>query len=306
MLTLVDTGVALLHAINERVANAWEEKGRPMPHSLRPALAIGVMLVAVYAATAVGLVDLIAKGYGTLTWWYFLAVYVLPLMTRGLWLLWRHHARGAALPSPTSRAPHSPVRFPRGHRDEHQVVDPVRRHRRRITGHGDGRGSHDAGRLRPAGRGGDAFARRSSMAIAVVQGGQIVHAKGYGVRRLGSPEAVDADTIFPTGSTGKAVTAAALAVLVDDGKLGWDDKVADHLPEFRMYDPWVTREMTVRDLLLHRSGPEAWARATCCSSRAPRAAAPTSSARCATSGRRPASAAATPTTTSCTSSPASW
>ena len=92
------------------------------------------------------------------------------------------------------------------------------------------------------------------MAIAVVQGGEIVHARGYGVRRLGAPAAVDADTIFPTGSTGKAVTAAALAILVDDGKLGWDDKVIDHLPDFRMYDPWVTSEMTVRDLLLHRSG----------------------------------------------------
>src|SRR5690606_32424620 len=69
MLTLVDTGVALLHAINERVANAWQEKRRPMPRALRPALAVGVMLVAVYAATAFGLVDLIAKGYGTLTWY---------------------------------------------------------------------------------------------------------------------------------------------------------------------------------------------------------------------------------------------
>lgn len=92
------------------------------------------------------------------------------------------------------------------------------------------------------------------MAIAIVEGGEIVHAKGYGVRRLGAPGAVDADTIFPTGSTGKAVTAAALAILIDDGKLGWDDKVIDHLSDFRMYDPWVTREMTVRDLLLHRSG----------------------------------------------------
>ncbi len=92
------------------------------------------------------------------------------------------------------------------------------------------------------------------MAIAIVEDGEIVHAKGYGVRRLGAPERVDADTIFPTGSTGKAVTAAALAILVDDGKLGWDDRVIDHLPDFRMYDPWVTREMTVRDLLLHRSG----------------------------------------------------
>lgn len=92
------------------------------------------------------------------------------------------------------------------------------------------------------------------MAISVVKDGQIVHARGYGVRRLGGTEPVDADTIFPTGSTGKAVTAAALAILIDDGKLAWDDRVIDHLPDFRMYDAWVTREMTVADLLLHRSG----------------------------------------------------
>ena len=92
------------------------------------------------------------------------------------------------------------------------------------------------------------------MAISIVKDGNVVHAKGYGVRRLGGSEPVDADTIFPTGSTGKAVTAAALAILIDDGKLSWDDRVADHLPDFRMYDAWVTREMTVGDLLLHRSG----------------------------------------------------
>jgi len=91
MLTLVDTGVALLHAINERAAKSFEERQRPMPHALRPALATGVMLVAVYAATAVGLVDLIAKGYGTLTW-FFLAIYVLPLMTWGVWLVWGRNA----------------------------------------------------------------------------------------------------------------------------------------------------------------------------------------------------------------------
>ena len=88
MLTLVDTGVALLHAINERVAGAFDERRRAMPRALRPAIAVATMLLAVYAATAVGLVDLIARGYGTLTW-YFLAIYVLPLMTWGLWLLWR-------------------------------------------------------------------------------------------------------------------------------------------------------------------------------------------------------------------------
>ena len=78
-----------------------------------------------------------------------------------------------------------------------------------------------------------------------------------GVRRQATrlaASAVDADTIFPTGSTGKAFTVAALGILVDQGKIGWDDKVIDHLPGFQMYDPWVTREMTIRDLLVHRSG----------------------------------------------------
>ncbi|HKD55374.1 MAG TPA: serine hydrolase [Steroidobacteraceae bacterium] len=92
------------------------------------------------------------------------------------------------------------------------------------------------------------------MAIAIVENDQVTFARGFGVRALGKPERVDADTIFPTGSTGKAVTVAALAVLVDEGRIGWDDKVIDRLPGFQMYDPWVTREMTIRDLLVHRSG----------------------------------------------------
>src|SRR5678815_4156545 len=92
------------------------------------------------------------------------------------------------------------------------------------------------------------------MAIAIVENGKITLARGFGVRTLGKPEKVDADTIFMTGSTGKAITTAALATLVDAGKLHWDDKVADLIPGFQMYDPWVTREMTVRDLLVHRSG----------------------------------------------------
>ncbi len=92
------------------------------------------------------------------------------------------------------------------------------------------------------------------MAIAIVENGKVTLAKGYGVKKLGSPDPVDADTIFPTGSTGKAFTVADLAILVDQGKIGWDDKVIDHLPGFQMYDPWVTREMTIRDLLVHRSG----------------------------------------------------
>lgn len=92
------------------------------------------------------------------------------------------------------------------------------------------------------------------LAIAVVEDGEVILAAGHGVRELGSRRAVDADTIFPIGSCSKAFTAAALAVLVDDGKIGWDDPIIDHLPAFRMHDAWVTREMTIRDMLVHRSG----------------------------------------------------
>lgn len=92
------------------------------------------------------------------------------------------------------------------------------------------------------------------MGAVIVEGGKVALARGYGVRRLGAPERVDADTIFPIASAGKAFTTADLALLVDEGRLGWDDKVVDRLPGFQMYDPWVTREMTVRDLLVHRSG----------------------------------------------------
>lgn len=92
------------------------------------------------------------------------------------------------------------------------------------------------------------------VSIAIVENGKPTLAKGWGVREIGKPDPVGPDTIFGTGSTGKAFTVAALAILVDEGKLKWDDKVIDHMPDFRMWDPWVTREMTVRDLLVHRSG----------------------------------------------------
>lgn len=91
-------------------------------------------------------------------------------------------------------------------------------------------------------------------AVAIVENGQVTLARGYGVRKLGSPEPVDADTLFQIGSTTKAFLSAAIAILVEEGKLGWDDKVIDHLPSFRMYDAWVTRELTIRDLLTHRAG----------------------------------------------------
>jgi uncharacterized membrane protein YkvI len=88
LLTLVDTGVALLHSINERVAKIYEEKAQPMPRLLRPALAVAIMIGSVYAASAIGLVDLIAKGYGYLTY-AFIALLIVPVLTIGLWRLLR-------------------------------------------------------------------------------------------------------------------------------------------------------------------------------------------------------------------------
>lgn len=92
------------------------------------------------------------------------------------------------------------------------------------------------------------------LAIAVVHGDTVVLAKGYGVRRVGRPEPVDAHTLFAIGSTTKAMTAAIMGMLVDAGRVGWDDPVIDHLSAFRIQDPYVTREMTIRDLLTHRGG----------------------------------------------------
>lgn len=92
------------------------------------------------------------------------------------------------------------------------------------------------------------------IAVAVVKDGQVMVAKGYGVRKLGDPAPVDAQTLFGIASNTKAFTAAALAILVDGGKINWDDPVTKYLPSFQMYDTYVTREMTVRDLLVHRSG----------------------------------------------------
>jgi CubicO group peptidase (beta-lactamase class C family) len=92
------------------------------------------------------------------------------------------------------------------------------------------------------------------IAIAIVKDGQVLAAEGFGVRRLGDPAPVDGRTLFEVASNSKAFTAAALAMLVDEGKLAWDDPVTKHLPDFQMYDPYVTHEMTVRDLLTHRSG----------------------------------------------------
>ena len=92
------------------------------------------------------------------------------------------------------------------------------------------------------------------LAIAVVKDGRVVFAKGYGVRELGKPDLVDTTTLFAIGSTTKAMTSAAIGMLVDEGKVRWDDPVTNYLPGFQLKDPWATREITVRDLLTHRAG----------------------------------------------------
>ena len=92
------------------------------------------------------------------------------------------------------------------------------------------------------------------VAVAIVKDGQVVLERGYGVRKLGEPAKVDEHTMFAIASNTKAFTAAALNMLQDEGKLKTTDRVIDHLPWFRMSDPYVTREMRIRDLLAHRSG----------------------------------------------------
>jgi CubicO group peptidase (beta-lactamase class C family) len=92
------------------------------------------------------------------------------------------------------------------------------------------------------------------LAVAVVKGDEVVYLKGVGVREQGQSEPVTPETIFPIGSLTKAVTATALAQLIDDGKAGWDDPVRKHLSWFRLADPLADRDVTLRDLLCHRTG----------------------------------------------------
>ena len=92
------------------------------------------------------------------------------------------------------------------------------------------------------------------MAVAVVRNDSVLVAKGYGVRELGRPGLVDQNTVFDAASLTKSFTAAAVAMLVDEGKMRWDDPVAQHLPELVLPDPYLTRNATVRDFLSHRTG----------------------------------------------------
>ncbi len=92
------------------------------------------------------------------------------------------------------------------------------------------------------------------LGLAIVQDGEVVYARGYGVLRKGEETPVDENTLFGVASVSKAFTAAAVGLLVEDGLLDWDDPVVKHLPGFELYDPAVTRTVTIRDLLSHRVG----------------------------------------------------
>ena len=94
----------------------------------------------------------------------------------------------------------------------------------------------------------------AGVAIAVVKDGKVIHKRGYGVRSIKSKQRVNERTQFAIASNSKAFTTAALAILVDEGKLSWNDKVVDYIPEFKMYDDYVTQNFNIKDLLTHRSG----------------------------------------------------
>src|SRR5262245_17113201 len=90
--------------------------------------------------------------------------------------------------------------------------------------------------------------------VVVVRDGEVIYLKGFGVREKDKPEKVTPDTVFPIASCSKAFTATAIAMLADEGKLKWDDKVRDHLEYFRLSDELADREVTLRDMLCHRTG----------------------------------------------------
>jgi CubicO group peptidase (beta-lactamase class C family) len=94
----------------------------------------------------------------------------------------------------------------------------------------------------------------AGVAVGVVKDGKIVHARGYGVKSVETGEKVDAHTSFAIASNSKAFTTTALALLVEEGILSWTDRVVDHIPEFRMYDEYVTQHFNIIDLVTHRSG----------------------------------------------------
>lgn len=94
----------------------------------------------------------------------------------------------------------------------------------------------------------------AGVAVAIVKDGEIIHSKGYGITSSVTKSPVNNHTNFAIASNSKAFTTAALAILVDEGKITWQDKVKDYIPEFKMYNPYVTEHFNIQDLLTHRSG----------------------------------------------------
>ena len=92
------------------------------------------------------------------------------------------------------------------------------------------------------------------ISVGILKDGKIVYAKGHGVRSLTNKKDMNDNTLVGVASNSKGFTCFALAMMVDAGKLNWDDKVRKHIPEFQLYDAWVTEQFTVRDLVTHRSG----------------------------------------------------
>jgi CubicO group peptidase (beta-lactamase class C family) len=96
--------------------------------------------------------------------------------------------------------------------------------------------------------------RVPGLALAIVRNDSVIYIKGYGVKKVGTTDAVDENTLFEIGSTTKTFTSTLVGIMQTDGKLRFDDKISVHLPDFRMYDPYASAEVTVRDALSHRSG----------------------------------------------------
>jgi CubicO group peptidase (beta-lactamase class C family) len=96
------------------------------------------------------------------------------------------------------------------------------------------------------------------LALVIVKDDQVMYAGGFGVREMGKPDPVDEHTLFAIASNTKAFTALAVGLLVQEGKLTWDDPVTKYIPDFQLYDPHTTQLLTVRDLLCHRCGLGTW------------------------------------------------
>jgi CubicO group peptidase (beta-lactamase class C family) len=92
------------------------------------------------------------------------------------------------------------------------------------------------------------------LAVAIVKDNRVIYLKGFGVKKLGSPDSIGPDTLFPLASCSKTITSQLLATLVDEGKLHWDDQVRKHVPFFKLGDPLADANVTLRDLLCHRTG----------------------------------------------------